>query len=129
MGKDSVQRLARTLGSFTVNTSATTAPAVTVSCAPVSAMLDYIPPFRSGTMLADADANVWVPAAGTARDTDVERVYEVVSSAGVHAQRVRIPANREIVGFGRGGVVFLRAKVAAGGWTVERTRIQTLTRD
>jgi hypothetical protein len=83
---------------------------------------DYQPAFFATAAKADDDGNIWVrtiptkPIAGGA-------VYDVVSAKGEVVDRVQIPENRTIVGFGPGGVVILAAR---DGMTtkLERARVK-----
>lgn len=71
-----------------------------------SELPDYKPAFFAGSTKADLDGNVWVrtiptkPIAGGA-------VYDVINRKGELAERVQVPANSLIVGFGPGGDVYL----------------------
>jgi hypothetical protein len=86
-------------------------------------MPSELPPFRSGAVKADADANVWVLTTNSDGVSAGESLFDVVNAQRGLFQRVRVAAGRTIVGFGRGGVVFLKRRDAAG-WVLERARIQ-----
>ena len=83
---------------------------------------DYQPAFFATSAKADDDGNIWIrtiptkPQAGGA-------VYDVVNGKGEVIDRVQIPENRTIVGFGPGGVVILAAR---DGMTtkLERARVK-----
>ena len=70
---------------------------------------DYKPPFFAGSVRADGDGNLWVltiptkPLAGGS-------VYDVINGKGELIDRVQIPKDRSIVGFGKGGIVYLAAR-------------------
>ena len=70
---------------------------------------DYKPPFFAGSVRADGDGNLWVltiptkPVAGGS-------VYDVINGKGELIDRVQIPKDRSIVGFGKGGIVYLAAR-------------------
>lgn len=71
-----------------------------------SELPDYKPPFFSGAVRADEDGRLWIrtiPTKGVAGGI----VYDVVSNKGELIDRVQVPKNRIIVGFGAGGVVYL----------------------
>ena len=58
---------------------------------------------------ADDDGNIWVRTIPT-KPTPGGAVYDVVNAKGEVVDRVQIPENRTIVGFGPGGVVILAAR-------------------
>jgi hypothetical protein len=70
---------------------------------------DYKPPFTGNSSVGDADGNLWIrvnqmrPVANTV-------LYDVVNRNGELFDRIQIPVNRTLVGFGRGGVVYLASK-------------------
>ena len=74
-----------------------------------SELPDYKPPFFNGQVRADGDGNVWVLTIPT-RAIPGGPVYDVINSRGELVDRVQIPVNRTIVGFGSGGVVYLAAR-------------------
>ena len=84
-----------------------------VSLVPASELPDYKPAFGSGAARADADGNLWVrliptrPLAGP--------LYAVIDGTGKLVDRVLLPANTAIAGFGPGGVVYLGQRDAAAG--------------
>jgi len=72
---------------------------------------DYKPPFLagSGSVRADVDGHVWVrtiPTKGMAGGP----VYDVIDTKGGLVERVQVPKDRVIAGFGAGGVVYLLAR-------------------
>ena len=62
-----------------------------------SELPDYKPPFLANSTRADLDGNLWVRIQGG-------YVYDVINKKGELVDRVRVPANRQIVGFGPGTV-------------------------
>ena len=52
-----------------------------------------------------------------------ELVYDVVNRKGELFQRVRMPVGRSIVGFGKGGVLYLANGNLTNGFVLERVRI------
>jgi len=71
-----------------------------------SELPDYKPPFFAGQVRADQDGNLWIrtiPTKGIAGGP----VYDVINSKGALIDRVQVPKDRTIVGFGAGGVVYL----------------------
>ena len=73
---------------------------------------DYKPPFFAGSVRADADGNLWVLTIPT-RAVSGASVYDVISGKGELIDRVQIPKDRTVVGFGKGGVVYLAAREGA----------------
>ena len=68
---------------------------------------DYKPPFFVGNAKADMDGRLWIrtiPTKGIAGGP----VYDVINNKGELIERVQVPADRAIIGFGEGGVVYLR---------------------
>jgi hypothetical protein len=77
-----------------------------------SELPDYKPPFAAGGARADADGNVWVRLIATKPMPGP--VYDIIDRGGNLVDRVVLPANTAIAGFGRGGVVYLAERDAAG---------------
>jgi hypothetical protein len=48
-------------------------------------------------------------------------VYDVVNGKGEMIKRVRVPLGRRIVGFGRGGVVYMTSGDIKTGYILERS--------
>ena len=84
---------------------------------------DFYPPTRIGTNIADLDGNVWILPTTSKYSTHGELVYDVVNNKGVLVQRVRIPLGRIIVGFGKGGVVYMTSGDKASGFILERSKL------
>jgi hypothetical protein len=80
-----------------------------VTWVPASELPDYKPPFFNGNVRADGDGNVWVLTIPT-RAIPGGPVYDVINGKGELVDRVQVPAGRTIVGFGKGGVVYLAAR-------------------
>lgn len=91
---------------------------------PFDEMPSYFPPLRMGYTKGDADGNLWILPTTSAQSKAGELVYDVVNSKGVMVERVRLPLGRMIAGFGRGGIVYLINKDAAGLWHLERTSVK-----
>ena len=81
-----------------------------------------MPPIRGGAVLADRDGNVWIIPATSLEAKGGGLLYDVVNRNGELAERVQLPPNRTVVGFGRGGVVYL-SWLDATGWHIERRTI------
>ena len=91
--------------------------------AALSDIVDYYPPIRPGAVRADGDGNLWILPTTSAQSLKGELVYDVVNQKGGLIYRVRIPADRSIAGFGRGGVVYLMSGSLTNGFQIERTVI------
>jgi hypothetical protein len=85
-----------------------------------SELPDYRPAFNQGAARADEDGNLWVRTSATRAGAIGGVIYDVINSQGALADRVQIPAGRTIVGFGKGGVVYMVARDKTGAW-IERT--------
>jgi hypothetical protein len=89
---------------------------------PPSELPDYKPAFFAGNMRPDAEGNLWIRTIPT-KSIPGGPVYDVVNSTGQLVDRVQIPAQRTIVGFGSGGIVYL--SVTENGSTfLERARVR-----
>ncbi len=89
---------------------------------PPTELPDYKPPFFAGSARADADGRLWIrtiPTKGIAGGP----VYDVINAKGQLIERVQLPKDRVIVGFGAGGAVYM---LATQGSTrkLERARFQ-----
>ena len=80
--------------------------AVQLNFIPASDLPDYKPPFFAGSVRADTEGNVWVRTIPTTAIAGGP-VYDVINGKGELVDRVQIPANRTIIGFGPNGTVFL----------------------
>ena len=69
-----------------------------------SELPDYKPAFGAGSTRADSDGNLWIR---TSQNVDGRPVYNVVNRKGELIDRVQLPQNRVLAGFGPGGVVYL----------------------
>lgn len=80
-----------------------------VSFVPPNDLPDYKPPFFAGAARADADGNIWIYTIPT-KAIAGGPVYDVINAQGELVDRVQVPKDRTIVGFGAGGVVYLAAR-------------------
>ena len=88
-----------------------------------SPISDYAPPIRMNATIADLDGNLWVLPRVSSISRRGELVYDLVNAKGELFQRVRVPLGRAIVGFAKGGVVYLASGDMKTGFYLERTRI------
>jgi hypothetical protein len=100
-----------------------TIPKMVVAKAELSDVPDYRPPFAQGAVRADADGNLWIR---TNKVADGRPVYDIVDRKGEVTDRVQLPANRILSGFGRGGVVYMAVLDSASVVHLERARIRQI---
>jgi sugar lactone lactonase YvrE len=81
---------------------------------------DYKPAFTPGSTRADADGNLWIR---TSQNIDARPVYDVVNRKGELIDRVQLPSNRVLAGFGANGVVYLAVRDGATAH-LEKARIR-----
>jgi hypothetical protein len=85
-----------------------------------SELPDYKPAFAPGSTRADADGNLWIR---TSQNVDARPVYNVINRKGELIDRVQLPANRVLVGFGQEGVVYLAVRDGTTAH-LERARVK-----
>jgi len=86
-----------------------------------SELPDYRPAISAGSAKPDVDGNVWIRTSATRAGAIAGPIYDVVNRKGELVDRVQVPAGRSIVGFGKGGVVYMMARDDKGAW-LERTK-------
>ena len=79
-----------------------------------SELPDYKPPFFTNSVRADEDGFLWIRTIAT-KGTVGRPIYDVINTKGELVERVQLPKDRTIVGFGAGGVVYLLAREATPG--------------
>ncbi len=87
-----------------------------------SELPDYQPAFFATSAKPDEDGNIWIRTIPTKPQAGGP-VYDVINTEGAVVDRVQIPENRTIVGFGAGGVVYLALRDGATT-KLERSRIK-----
>jgi hypothetical protein len=95
---------------------------IVTSFVPLAAMPDYIPPVRTNAASADRDGNVWIIPT-TSLQAKGGLLYDVVNRRGELFERVQLPPDRAIAGFGPGGVVYLSHGDRTNGIFIERARV------
>jgi len=85
-----------------------------------SELPDYKPAFAPGSTRADADGNLWIR---TSQNVNGIPVYNIVNRSGELIDRVQLPQNRVLVGFGPGGVVYLAVRDGATAH-LEKARVK-----
>jgi hypothetical protein len=104
--------------SRTVTTSAGALPPI--NFVSPSELPDYRPAFTAGAAKADLDGNLWIRTTSVRAGAIAGPIYDVVDHTGTLIDRVQVPSGRTIVGFGKGGVVYMLARDDKGAW-LERT--------
>lgn len=84
----------------------------------------YVPPVRGNTTLSDPDGNVWILPVTSSKSAKGGIVYDVVNRKGEIFERVEMPAERSVAGFGKNGVVYLMSRDSSAVWHLEKTRVQ-----
>jgi len=87
-------------------------PNMELNFVPASELPDYKPPFFANSVRADAQGNLWIRTIPTAKIAGGP-VYDVVNRKGELVDRVQIPVDRTIIGFGPDGSVYLGARDGA----------------
>jgi hypothetical protein len=85
-----------------------------------SELPDYRPAFTQNAARADLDGNLWIRTSATRAGAVAGPIYDVINAKGELVDRVQVPPGRQVVGFGKGGIVYLAASDASGAW-LERT--------
>ena len=83
-----------------------------------SELPDYKPAFFANSVRADVEGNIWVRTIPT-KQIAGGPVYDVINHEGKLVDRVQVPANRTIIGFGAGGAVYLVSR-DGNSMTLER---------
>jgi hypothetical protein len=81
---------------------------------------DYRPVFSQNSSRGDADGNLWIRTSATRAGSVGGPIYDIIGPRGELIDRVQIPSGRQIVGFGKGGIVYMVARDDSGAW-LERT--------
>ena len=87
---------------------------------PAADLPDYKPAFTPGSTRVDTDGNLWIR---TTQNVDGRPVYNVINRKGELVDRVQLPANRALLGFAPGGVVYMAVRDGAIA-RLERARVR-----
>ena len=85
-----------------------------------SELPDYRPVITAGSAKADVDGNLWIRTSATRAGAIAGPIYDIVNRKGELVERVQVPSGRQIIGFGKGGIVYMMARDDKGAW-IERT--------
>ncbi len=109
-------------GGRTTTSSAGPGGGIQMTFVSINELPDYRPVFtQTGAVKADADDNIWIRTSAQRAGAIAGAIYDVVDRKGEIVDRVQVPAGRTIVGFGKGGVVYMMARDDKGAW-IERTK-------
>lgn len=87
-----------------------------------SELPDYKPPFFANSVRADAEGNLWVRTIPT-KQIPGGPVYDVINREGKLVDRVQVPVDRTIAGFGPDGSAYLVSRDGTR-MTLERARVR-----
>ena len=68
---------------------------------------DFYPPVRAGQVRADFEGRVWILPSTSIAGATGGLVYDVVNREGVIVERVQLPKDRSLVGFGPKGTIYM----------------------
>ena len=86
-----------------------------------SELPDYRPAIAVGSVKADLDGNVWIRTSAVRPGSIAGGpIYDVVNRKGELVDRLQVPSGRQVVGFGKGGIVYMMGRDDKGAW-LERT--------
>jgi hypothetical protein len=123
-GRGNMVVMGFSVGGDGVRTSTSTSggPGMQPTFVSINELPDYRPPFGgAGAVRADADDNVWVRTSAKRAGAIAGPIYDVIDRKGDIIDRVQVPAGRTIIGFGKGGVVYMLARDDKSAW-LERTK-------
>jgi hypothetical protein len=82
---------------------------------------DFVPPVATGAVTSDLAGNVWILPSSSTFATPGRLTYDVINRRGQTIERVRLPENRVLAGFGEGGTIYMVA-YDSRGFFLERAR-------
>ena len=89
------------------------ASAITLPPPSISDIPDYMPAFTQTSARPDADGNLWIRTTTPGAEPG-NLVYDVINGKGNLVDRVDVPKGMSIVGFGKGGIVYLSQREGYG---------------
>jgi hypothetical protein len=89
---------------------------------PADSLPEYVPPIRLGAVRADLNMNIWVLPA-TSAHSGGGLVYDVINREFGLRERVALPRDRRIGGFGKGGTLYLLHGDRHSGIQIERVMV------
>ena len=95
----------------------------TITYASLADITDYVPPIRAGAAQADADNHLWILPT-TSAQPGAGLLYDVVNRKGELFERVRLPIDCVLTGFGKGGMLYLSRTTNNGkSWTLLHAQV------
>lgn len=124
MGKDSIKALSNAgTGAFRMSINTDAPRSTELEFFPLRDIDNYLQPFRPGGVKSDRDGNVWIATSAVSPDNSDETIYDIVNNEAKLVQRVRVPATHTLVGFARGGIVYVKVKRGENEWVLERMHV------
>lgn len=96
---------------------------VQLNFVPASELPDYKPPFFGGNIRADTEGNLWIRTIPT-KAIPGGPVYDVINRKGELVERVQLPENRTLIGFGAGGTAYLSVRDSPTATSVYLERVK-----
>jgi hypothetical protein len=87
--------------------------AITLPPPSITDIPDYMPVFTQTSARPDADGNLWIRTTTPGAEPG-NLVYDVINGRGNLVDRVDVPKGMSIVGFGKGGIVYLSQREGYG---------------
>ena len=91
---------------------------------PLSEIPDFYPAVHRDAAMGDLDGNLWILPTTSRQSQHGELVYDILSPKRGLFARVRMPVGRSVVGFGKGGVVYLQSGDRKTGFYLERVKVE-----
>jgi hypothetical protein len=91
---------------------------------PLSEIPDFYPAVHRDGAMGDRDGNLWILPTTSSQSKQGELVYDVLTPKRGLFTRVRMPVGRSIVGFGKGGVLYLQSGDRKNGFHLERVKVE-----
>ena len=94
-----------------------------VQFTPIDEITEYLPPIGANALRPDLQNNVWLLPT-TSSQAKGGLLYDVVNRKGELVERVQLPGDRLIIGFGQGDIIICAHYDSAKKlWTLEKARV------
>lgn len=84
---------------------------------------DFYPPVRAGQVRSDFEGHIWILPSTSVAGATGGLVYDVVDREGVIVERVQLPKDRTLVGFGPKGTIYMHYVKTPLVAAIERAQI------